>query len=58
MTLNRHRPLRIGETKQKGDEYLHNGYWHKVGATLGSTVMKRDSGHFRTRRPLPAFYRK
>lgn len=56
MKLANPRPLRPGEIKKKGDEYIHEGRWHEIGATLGTAVTEKDQRKFRTRRRLPKFY--
>ena len=56
--LKRYRKMRIGETRQRGDQCLYLGKWFDIFGTVGRTIRPGDAGRFRTKRRLPKFYAK
>lgn len=53
------RTMRVGEIKSHGDQSKGaDGRWSGISGTIGLMVKERERGMFRTKKPLPAFYRK
>jgi len=53
--LKRYRKMRIGETRQRGDQCIYLGKWFDIAGTVGQTIRPGDAGRFRTKRRLPMF---